>query len=125
MRHKLKVTNDKIRNMLFDLAKEAGISVCENYQANSGKYQTFVLDTDHWAAGVKVLGNAIAEPNTTLDKLIETIEDFGKNKKVFTFEINKGYIATVDVKTKMVRINDAIEIPFEKVNALHKLVNSK
>jgi uncharacterized secreted protein with C-terminal beta-propeller domain len=95
MIYSVKVKNKRIIDLLFNIAKEKNIEICENYYKvpNFWKYFTYRTEENHIVGSCDENGEKI-----TLDEMIDVLE---KSERI-KFKLNNNYIAVIDNHRKKV-----------------------
>jgi hypothetical protein len=95
MIYSVKVLNRRLVDLLFNIAEEKNIEICENYykEPNFWKYFTYRTEENCIVGSCDENGEKI-----TLDEMIDVLEKSERKK----FHLNNNYVAIIDKHRKKV-----------------------
>ena len=96
MIYSVRVKNDKLIDLLFAIAKQRGIDVCDNYRREkSNGWEHFQYNDNH----NEIVGTANNEGKVvSIEEMIDLLE----NPTKIRFVLNREYTAIIDKQTKKV-----------------------
>lgn len=112
MIYSVRVKNDKLIDLLFAIAKQKGIDVCENYRREkSDGWEHFQYNDNH----NEIVGSASDDNYQVVS--IEEMIDLLENTMKIRFVLNREYTAIIDKQTKKVIVG-CQEFNFEVIKQL-------
>jgi len=117
MEYTIEIRNEKVLQVLFDIAKESGVEICSTYERDrTNGWGFFVFNTDR----NKVFGsraNIEKRDVLSIDSMIVLLEDNKRNK----LRLNEDYTAEINRDKKVVNVG-CQTFSFEVINKLSEMI---